>query len=421
MRTTTVVIAAVAVLSGPIAAQEQKPVPKDSVRVSIPGCTKGYIFTAGRRTVDEPGSVSVPEGMHFRMNGPKKLMAEINDRAHGADEEGTVRTRRYRGRWRRTHRAGTWWARRQPGKSGRRSDQHRRRGLAPHRWPLSVAIADVVPKGDRLPARVQTYIESVVGVCAQDQAPLVSLILFGSAAKGGFSGDVSDVDLIIVVRDDASSATRRRLREAVASLETLHGLRSGTTPSSGSFQARVERAVGHGFSCFVCTRSDLISGDVARVLDLRATEKPFVDRIVFASIVASAVTVWGEDVLPGVPVPCVRRLDVFKALFGFSSQVFLSAITFPVLPDATKYAMGALKHSLHSCYFCYHGQTAALAEEVDFFRRFGGSRAFVDLLALRGEYRRSFGFVMRCLPALARLHLRTARENRFPLAAVRKS
>ena len=51
--------------------------PKDSVRVSIPGCTKGYIFTAGRRTQDEPGSVNVPEGMHFRMNGPKKMMAEI--------------------------------------------------------------------------------------------------------------------------------------------------------------------------------------------------------------------------------------------------------------------------------------------------------------------------------------------------------
>jgi len=77
MRTTIVIIAAVAVLSGRLAAQEHKPVPKDSVRVSIPGCTKGYIFTAGRRTVDEPGSVSVPEGMHFRMNGPKKLIGEI--------------------------------------------------------------------------------------------------------------------------------------------------------------------------------------------------------------------------------------------------------------------------------------------------------------------------------------------------------
>jgi hypothetical protein len=77
MRTTTVIILVVAVFGGRLVAQEQKPVPKDSVRVSIPGCVKGYIFTAGRRTQDEPGSVNVPEGMHFRMNGPKKIMAEI--------------------------------------------------------------------------------------------------------------------------------------------------------------------------------------------------------------------------------------------------------------------------------------------------------------------------------------------------------
>jgi hypothetical protein len=77
MRTCMRVVAALALVSAPVVAQERKPVPKDSMRVSIPGCTKGYIFTAGRRTVDEPGSVSVPEGMHFRMNGPKKLIAEM--------------------------------------------------------------------------------------------------------------------------------------------------------------------------------------------------------------------------------------------------------------------------------------------------------------------------------------------------------
>jgi hypothetical protein len=34
-----VIIVAVAVLSGPLAAQETKPVPKNSVRVFVPGCT----------------------------------------------------------------------------------------------------------------------------------------------------------------------------------------------------------------------------------------------------------------------------------------------------------------------------------------------------------------------------------------------
>jgi len=74
---TIIVAVAVAVLNGPLVAQEEKPVPKDSVRVAVPGCTKGYVFTAGRRTADQPGSGDIPEGMHLRMNGPKKLMAEI--------------------------------------------------------------------------------------------------------------------------------------------------------------------------------------------------------------------------------------------------------------------------------------------------------------------------------------------------------
>ena len=77
MRIFTVIALAIAVLSRPLMGQEPKPVPKDSVRVLIPGCTKGYIFTAGRRTVEEPGSIDIPLGMHFRMNGPKKMLAEI--------------------------------------------------------------------------------------------------------------------------------------------------------------------------------------------------------------------------------------------------------------------------------------------------------------------------------------------------------
>src|SRR5262245_1271930 len=60
-----------------IAQEEKKPVPKDSVRVSIPGCSKGYVFTAARRTTEEAGSADIPEGMRLRMNGSKTLMNEI--------------------------------------------------------------------------------------------------------------------------------------------------------------------------------------------------------------------------------------------------------------------------------------------------------------------------------------------------------
>jgi hypothetical protein len=75
---TLALVAATALTIVPLAAQQEtKPVPKDSVRVSLPGCTKGYVFTAVRRTIDEPGNFEIPEGMHLRMNGPKDMMKDI--------------------------------------------------------------------------------------------------------------------------------------------------------------------------------------------------------------------------------------------------------------------------------------------------------------------------------------------------------
>jgi hypothetical protein len=77
MKITAAFLIAIAIGCAALVAQETKPVPKDSVRLSIPGCTHGYVFTAGPRNSDQPGSFEIPEGMHLRMNGDKKLMTEI--------------------------------------------------------------------------------------------------------------------------------------------------------------------------------------------------------------------------------------------------------------------------------------------------------------------------------------------------------
>ena len=77
MRLIITLIVAVAVSGGPLVAQDVKKVPKDSERVTVPGCVKGYVFTAGARTEDQVGRSDIPEGMHLRMNGKKDLLSEI--------------------------------------------------------------------------------------------------------------------------------------------------------------------------------------------------------------------------------------------------------------------------------------------------------------------------------------------------------
>ena len=132
-------------------AQEVKPVPRDSVRVHVPGCTKGYIFTAGRRTVDEPGAFEIREGMHLRMNGPKAMMAEI--KAHegsmleltGLMKKGQDQ-RRCGGRRRRANFAGVD-RRRHAAEPDRRSDCHRCRRMAPGRGRLPISL--IRPDGFR--------------------------------------------------------------------------------------------------------------------------------------------------------------------------------------------------------------------------------------------------------------------------------
>jgi predicted nucleotidyltransferase len=268
--------------------------------------------------------------------------------------------------------------------------------------------------------RVQEYLEAVVHLHIGGAISLVSVVLFGSAASGAFS-ESSDVDLIIVIPNETTHEDRRILRGAVADLEIRHGLRLPEGRPKNPLEMFAEHVAGHAHSCFFCTRGDIISGDVARVFGLRAAEEMFLERMFLASVIVSAKTVWGEDLLSLVPLPSIRHLDVFKALFRLTGLVVFSAAAFPVLADATRYAMSALKHSLHSCYFCYHLRTASLDEEIAFFNsRLGQSSPLLELLSQRREYHRSFAFVLRCLPMMLRLHLRTAWDNRFPRTVDRR-
>ena len=75
--------------------------------------------------------------------------------------------------------------------------------------------------------------------------------------------------------------------------------------------------------------------------------------------------------------------------------------------------MGVLKRSVHNCFYCYERRRSSLEDEVRFLNeRLGPSRTLTQMVALRSDYRRSFPFVLACLPAIARLHWLTFREFR---------
>jgi hypothetical protein len=56
---------------------QERPVPKDSARVSIPGCARGRTFIVAERSEPEPVRSQVQPGSRFRLSGQKKLLEEI--------------------------------------------------------------------------------------------------------------------------------------------------------------------------------------------------------------------------------------------------------------------------------------------------------------------------------------------------------
>lgn len=80
MKSLSTVVLAVALGPGLAAQQDQeKPVPKDSVRISIPGCSRGVMFTVMESPEHESRS-SVAPGRRFRMAGKRELIQEIQGR-----------------------------------------------------------------------------------------------------------------------------------------------------------------------------------------------------------------------------------------------------------------------------------------------------------------------------------------------------
>jgi hypothetical protein len=71
------IVIALLFISGSVLFAQEKKVPKDSSRVSIPGCAKGRTFIVAQAPEHEPVRSDVESGRRFRLSGSKKVLNEI--------------------------------------------------------------------------------------------------------------------------------------------------------------------------------------------------------------------------------------------------------------------------------------------------------------------------------------------------------
>ena len=63
--------------AGALLAAQEREVPKDSTRITVPGCANGRTFIVAAREGHEPTSGDLAPGRRFRLSGPKDILKDI--------------------------------------------------------------------------------------------------------------------------------------------------------------------------------------------------------------------------------------------------------------------------------------------------------------------------------------------------------
>jgi hypothetical protein len=67
-------------MSGTLITAQEKEVPKDSQRITIPGCVDGRTFRIATREGHDPTSGDLRPGRRFRLQGSKDILKELEKR-----------------------------------------------------------------------------------------------------------------------------------------------------------------------------------------------------------------------------------------------------------------------------------------------------------------------------------------------------
>jgi hypothetical protein len=77
---TAVIVPGLILLASGAAAAQERPVPNDSSRITIPGCARDRTFVVTQPQGHETSASGIQPGRRFRLSGPRRLLDDIRKR-----------------------------------------------------------------------------------------------------------------------------------------------------------------------------------------------------------------------------------------------------------------------------------------------------------------------------------------------------
>lgn len=197
---------------------------------------------------------------------------------------------------------------------------------------------------------------------------LCSVILFGSHAIKQ-NTKISDIDLLIVMKDTVDSKTMRKIARNLNWLKFTVGI---TKPAKGPMRIlrAIEAKTGISVCYFLCYRQDLIEWRFSQVFSVNQLLSRLLapGELVRLGIQTHGITLVGEDLLTKIAPREIGASQLAKSCLMNIIQAIGALLIAPVSSRATFYSIEAMKWSLFSGYAYMTGKGAAITEIVQYFK-----------------------------------------------------
>jgi hypothetical protein len=259
-----------------------------------------------------------------------------------------------------------------------------------------------------MPEKERRFLADLVSRCqGKIGDELISILLFGSAVKGGFVEGVSDFDMIIVVDDGMTSGEMNDLASEVERASSEHDMVGSTSEGFRGIPRFIMRESGMFVSYFICREGEFVSADFSRIFHTNPLLMKLIvpKGIVFGNVLKGLERVYGKDVVSVARMPRPTKLDILKSVVMNELLVLLSLIYHPFTQDATKLAMEATKWSVFTASYWMTGESRSLSEGIGILSEEGISAEHLRRLdELRKEYRRDWSFAFSTLKEIPKIH-----------------
>lgn len=220
--------------------------------------------------------------------------------------------------------------------------------------------------------RASNYLKAVISELKKVEEKVVSVILFGSLAKGGTT-KLSDVDLLVVLDDESTPGLISKIDETLTKIENEYGYGESPEGFTEKLVFCVKRRTGMFVSHFVCRERDFKDKDFPEIF---STEKFLSSLIAPGDLVLNNLgqegkILYGKNLLDDLDRLATGVSSLIRSLLMNLLTAISTVLILPFYRKATELSAEVIKWSLLAVHQYMTRHTGRVDDAINLLNRLG--------------------------------------------------